>query len=244
MSPKQAEVSMILAVIQARMSSTRLPGKVLKDVLGEPMVIRQLERISRSKLIDQIVVATSTETSDDPLAAAVEQAGYRVFRGSLDDVLSRFQTLRTELNPTHIVRLTADCPLTDPAVIDAIIEQHVATEVDYTSNVISRTFPRGLDAEVFTVAALDRLSALDLSDDEHEHVTLGFYKRPGEFTLTNYAGAADNSHLRWTVDNPEDYDFALWVYGELYPAKPEFDSSDILSLLERHPERILIEDGH
>ncbi len=244
MSPKQAEVSMILAVIQARMSSTRLPGKVLKDVLGQPMVIRQLERISRSKLIDQIVVATSTESSDDPLAKAVTDAGYSVFRGSLDDVLSRFQTLRADYNPTHIVRLTADCPLTDPAVIDGIIEQHVETQVDYTSNVISRTFPRGLDAEVFTVAALDRLSELDLSEDEHEHVTLGFYKRQGEFTLTNYAGETDNCHLRWTVDNPEDYDFALWVYSELYPTKPNFDSADIMELLERHPERILIEDGH
>lgn len=235
---------MILAVIQARMSSTRLPGKVLKDVLGEPMVIRQLERIGRSKLIDQIVVATSTETSDDPLAAAVETAGYKVFRGSLDDVLSRFQTLRNELNPTHIVRLTADCPLTDSEVIDDIIKQHIDTKVDYTSNVISRTFPRGLDAEVFTVAALDRLSTLELSEDEHEHVTLGFYKRPGEFTLTNYAGSENNSHLRWTVDNPEDYEFALWVYGELYPTNEAFNSADILALLDRHPERILIEDGH
>lgn len=235
---------MILAVIQARMSSTRLPGKVLKDVLGQAMVVRQLERISRSKLIDQIVVATSVEKSDDPLAEVVEAAGYKVFRGSLDDVLSRFQTLRKDLNPTHIVRLTADCPLTDPEVIDGIIEQHIATGVDYTSNVIDRTFPRGLDAEVFTVAALDRLSELDLSDDEHEHVTLGFYKRQGEFTLTNFAGSANNSHLRWTVDNPEDYEFALWVYGELYPSKPNFDSADILALLEKHPERILIEDGH
>ena len=235
---------MILAVIQARMSSTRLPGKVLKDVLGQAMVVRQLERISRSKLIDQIVVATSVEKSDDPLAEVIETAGYKVFRGSLDDVLSRFQTLRKDLNPTHIVRLTADCPLTDPEVIDGIIEQHIATGVDYTSNVIDRTFPRGLDAEVFTVAALDRLSELDLSDDEHEHVTLGFYKRQGEFTLTNFAGSANNSHLRWTVDNPEDYEFALWVYGELYPSKPNFDSADILALLEKHPERILIEDGH
>lgn len=235
---------MILAVIQARMSSTRLPGKVLKDVLGKPMVIRQLERISRSKLIDQIVVATSTEASDNPLAAAVTEAGYQVFRGSLDDVLSRFQNLRNNLNPTHIVRLTADCPLTDPEVIDGIIEQHISTGVDYTSNVISRTFPRGLDAEVFTVEALDRLSKLELTEDEHEHVTLGFYKRPGEFTLTNFAGTDNNSHLRWTVDNPEDFDFALWVYSELFPNKPGFQSRDILELLGKHPEHILIEDGH
>lgn len=235
---------MILAVIQARMSSTRLPGKVIKDVLGKPMIIRQLERITRSKLIDQIVVATSTESSDDQLADAVTEAGFLVFRGSLDDVLSRFQILRAELNPTHIVRLTADCPLTDPSVIDGIIEQHLETQVDYTSNVISRTFPRGLDAEVFTAAALDRLSELKLSADEHEHVTLGFYKRPGEFTLTNYAGQANKSHLRWTVDNPEDYDFAVWVYSQLCPIKPNFESADILALLDSHPERIMIEDGH
>jgi len=235
---------MILAVIQARVSSTRLPGKVLKDVLGQAMVIRQLERISRSKMIDEIVVATSTEESDNPLAETVAAAGYKVFRGSLDDVLSRFQSLRDELNPTHIVRLTADCPLTDPEVIDGIIEQHLATGADYTSNVIDRTFPRGLDAEVFTVAALDRLSELELSEAEHEHVTLGFYKRPEEFSLTNFAGDVNNSHLRWTVDNPEDFEFALWVYSELYPEKPGFGSSDVLNLLDRHPERILIEDGH
>ncbi len=235
---------MILAVIQARTSSTRLPGKVLKDVLGEPMVVRQLERISRSQLIDQIVVATSAEPSDDLLAEAVSAAGFSVYRGSLDDVLSRFQNLRNTLNPTHIVRLTADCPLTDHEVIDQIIEQHIKTKVDYTSNVIDRTFPRGLDAEVFTVSALDRLTELDLSADEHEHVTLGFYKRQGEFKLTNFAGAVNNSHLRWTVDNPEDYDLAVWVYSVLYPTKPDFKSADILTLLEQHPERILIEDGH
>lgn len=235
---------MILAVIQARMSSSRLPGKVLKDVLGKPMVVRQLERISRSKLIDQIVLATSIEKSDDPLAEAVSAAGYRVFRGSLDDVLSRFQELRKDFGPTNIVRLTADCPLTDPEVIDGIIEQHIKTDVDYTSNVIARTFPRGLDAEVFKVEALDRLSQLDLTDDEHEHVTLGFYRRPNDFSLTNFAGAVDNSHLRWTVDNPEDYDFALWVYEEVFPEKPDFNSQGILDLLAKHPERILIEDGH
>ena len=235
---------MILAVIQARMSSTRLPGKVLKDVLGEPMVVRQLQRISRSKLIDKIVVATSVEASDDSLANAVESAGFEVFRGSLDDVLSRFQKLRTEFNPSHIVRLTADCPLTDPEVIDGIIEQHLATGADYTSNVIERTFPRGIDAEVFTAEALDRLSKLELSTEEHEHVTLGFYKRPDDFTLTNFSKADNTSHLRWTVDNPEDFDFASWVYAELYPVKPEFVSADILALLDSNPQRILIEDGH
>jgi spore coat polysaccharide biosynthesis protein SpsF len=91
---------------------------------------------------------------------------------------------------------------------------------------------------------LDRLSRLELSEAEHEHVTLGFYKRPGEFTLANFAGSENNSHLRWTVDNPEDYDFALWIYSELFPKKPDFKSRDILELLEKHPERILIEDGH
>ena len=109
---------------------------------------------------------------------------------------------------------------------------------------ISRTFPRGLDAEVFTVDALDRLSELDLSESEHEHVTLGFYRRPEEFSLTNFAGSEDNSHLRWTVDNPEDYEFTKWVYSELYLAKPAFTSADIIELLDKYPERILIEDGH
>lgn len=235
---------MILAIVQARMSSTRLPGKVLKDILGVPMILRQLERIERSRLIDRVIVATSTENSDDVLAETLSDAGVEVFRGSLDDVLSRYQTLRARYNPKHIVRLTADCPLTDPAVIDAIIEQHRASGADYTSNVIARTFPRGLDAEVFTVEALDRLSLLELSEPEHEHVTLGFYKRPEQFSLTNFAGIEDNSQLRWTVDNPEDYEFTRWVYGELYSANPAFTSEDIIALLQKHPERILIEDGH
>lgn len=235
---------MILAIVQARMSSSRLPGKVLKDVLGQPMILRQLERIARSKKIDRVVVATSVESSDNVLAEVLTKAGVEVFRGSLDDVLSRFQTLRDTYQPTHIVRLTADCPLTDPEVIDAIIDQHVASGADYTSNVIDRTFPRGIDAEVFSVQALDRLSRLELSEPEHEHVTLGFYKRPEQFSLTNYAGAANNSHLRWTVDNPEDYEFTTWVYGELYPKNPMFGSDEILKLLAEHPERVLIEDGH
>lgn len=235
---------MILAIVQARMSSTRLPGKVLKDIHGEPMILRQLERIGRSKLIDRLIVATSNETSDDILSETLEAAGVEVFRGSLDDVLSRFQALRKKYNPEHIVRLTADCPLTDPEVIDGIIAQHRESGADYTSNVISRTFPRGLDAEVFSVAALDRLSELELSEPEHEHVTLGFYRRPDEFSLTNYAGTEDWSHLRWTVDNPEDYEFAKWVYGNLYLVKPDFTSADIIKLLNDSPERILIEDGH
>lgn len=236
---------MILAIVQARMSSTRLPGKVLKDVLGKPMILRQLERIERSKLIDRVIVATSEESSDDILAETLTSAGVEVFRGSLDDVLSRFQALRKKYNPEHIVRLTADCPLTDPEVIDGIIAQHRESGADYTSNVIARTFPRGLDAEVFTVAALDRLSELDLSEPEHEHVTLGFYKRPDEFSLTNFAQHPENfSHLRWTVDNPEDYEFTKWVYERLYFLKPEFTSADILKLLNDSPERILIEDGH
>lgn len=235
---------MILAIVQARMSSTRLPGKVLKDILGKPMIIRQLERIGRSQLIDRMIVATSTEKSDDVLAETLEQAGIEVFRGSLDDVLSRFQKLREQYRPDHIVRLTADCPLTDPVVIDGIIAQHLDTGANYTSNVIKRTFPRGLDAEVFSVAAMDRLSKLDLGQDEHEHVTLGFYRRPEEFTLTNFEGVEDNSHLRWTVDNPEDYEFANWVYSELYPRNAAFTSEDILKLLEQNPERVLIESGH
>lgn len=235
---------MILAIVQARMSSTRLPGKVLKDVLGKPMILRQLERIGRSTLIGRVIVATSNEPSDDILAETLASAGVEVFRGSLDDVFSRFQTLRHQYDPEHIVRLTADCPLTDPSVIDGIIEQHMESGADYTSNVIERTFPRGLDAEVFTVAALDRLSELELSEPEHEHVTLGFYKRPDQFSLTNYAGNENHSHLRWTVDNPEDYEFTKWVYQELYPHNPAFTSADIIELLEKHPERILIEDGH
>jgi len=226
-----------LAVLQARTSSTRLPGKVLKPLAGEPMILRQLERIARAKCVDSIVVATSTDPSDDELAAIVESAGYRVVRGPLSDVLARFVTVIEHVDPEVVVRLTGDCPLTSPQVIDQVIESFHRSSADYVSNTLVPTFPDGLDVEVVTARALCAVAESSSDPHEHEHVTLGVYRRVGTFSVENVTDAVgrDNSRLRWTVDNPDDYAFAVSVYDALYPGKPDFDYEDVLDLVAKNP---------
>jgi spore coat polysaccharide biosynthesis protein SpsF len=222
---------MILAILQARMSSTRLPGKVMKPLLGEPMIGRQIERVARSRRIDRLAVATSVEPGDDPLAAYCEALGVGVFRGPLDDVLSRFMGAAEAFGPAdHIVRLTADCPLADPDVIDACIDLHLAAGADYTTNGQQRTYPTGLDVEALPMAAL-ATAAREASDAyDREHVTPYLYRRPERFKLAHLTQDTDTSRLRWTVDHPEDFDFVERVYAALYPDKPDFRMAEVLAL--------------
>lgn len=227
---------MILAILQARVSSTRLPGKVLKDLNGQPMILRQIERLRRCHKIDQLVVATSTEASDDELADVLTQAGVAVRRGPLDDVAARFALVIDEFQPDQVVRLTADCPLADPESIDELINSHVESGADYSSNSLEPTYPHGLDAEVFTPQAFARLRATPMSRKEIEHVTYGLYSRPDEFRLNSVTQPQNVRHLRWTVDNPEDLEFVRKVYDRLYDANPAFDQQDVLDLLQREPE--------
>lgn len=226
---------MRLGVLQARMSSSRLPGKVLAPVLGKPMIARIVDRISGSAAIDTLVVVTSTDPSDDPLVDALGEHGVLVRRGPLADVLTRFEMVRQEFDPTLIVRLTGDNALTDPEVIDQVVSAHEAGGFDYTSNTIVRTFPHGLDVECFAPDAFVRLQTLTLSPAEREHVTLGLYTRPELFTIGSVTQQEDQSHLRWTVDYPEDLEFARTVYGELLPTNPRFSTKDVLELLRRKP---------
>lgn len=226
---------MILAILQARSSSTRFPRKVLQPLSGEPMILRQVERLALSRRIDRLVVATSTDSSDDELVEVMAAHGIEVRRGPLDDVVRRFASVIDEFHPEHVVRLTADCPLTDPRVIDLVISEHLAHGSDYTSNVLSPTFPDGLDVEVFTASAFERLFASDLSPREREHVTLGIYSRPEAYSLWNVAQAVDHSELRWTVDVPEDLVFAEAVYGRLRDVDPGFGQDEILDLLAAEP---------
>ena len=193
---------MILAVLQARMNSTRLPGKVMRPLLGEPMILRQLERIRRADRIDRLVVATSDDTSDDPLATALREAGVEVHRGSLDDVLSRFAGAVRAFGPaSHVVRLTADCPLTDWRVIDACIDFHLDGNFDYTANDLERTFPHGLDVEVMTSAALGIAAREASVGEEREHVTPFLYRRPERFQVwVRWFRTWNQSAERWTVD--------------------------------------------
>jgi spore coat polysaccharide biosynthesis protein SpsF len=222
---------MILAVLQARMSSTRLPGKVMKPLLGEPMILRQLERLRRTKTLGALVVATSDDASDDPLTHQLQAEGVATHRGSLHDVLDRFSGAVAAFGPAeHVVRLTADCPLADPKVIDACVRLHVEGGFDYTANDHPPSFPRGLDVEVMTAEAL-RLAASEATDPaEREHVTMFLYRRPERFRIGHLVGEQDLSRLRWTVDTAADYAFVERVYGRLYLEKPDFTTDDILAL--------------
>jgi spore coat polysaccharide biosynthesis protein SpsF len=221
-----------LAILQARMSSSRLPGKVLAPVLGQPMIARQLERLRRARNIDQFVVATSTDPSDDPLAQACEARAVAVFRGDLNDVLGRFcGALSGYPDATAVVRLTADCPLADWTVIDDLIARHHAEDADYSSNTLpERTFPHGLDAEVVRPQVLLRANRDAADPYEREHVTPFVYRRPEAFRIAGLSRTPSLAHLRWTVDYPEDLAFVREVYERLYPSDPAFGTEAIAGL--------------
>ncbi len=223
---------MNLAILQARMTSTRLPGKVMAPLLGEPMIGRQIERLRRCKLIDRLVVATSADRSDDPLAIYCEGLDLTVYRGSLNDVLDRFR-VAASLFPRAkaVVRLTADCPLTDPELIDKVIEHHHEANADYTSNTLgSRTYPQGLDAEVIRPEVLAEAAEKATDPYEREHVTPYIYRRPEIYRLAGIARHQSLARLRWTVDTPQDMAFVRDVYAKLYPYDPEFNSDAIAAL--------------
>ena len=227
---------MILGLLQARVSSTRLPGKVLRPILGEPMLARQIERTLRAKRLDGVLVATSLDSSDDPLVSLCEKAGVRCFRGSLTDVLDRTYQAVQGLGCRHIVRLTGDCPLSDPSLIDLACAFHLEGGFDYSSNGLRPTYPDGLDVEVIRMESLAQAWKEAALPSEREHVTPFLYKHPERFRLGSLEGSADLSGLRWTVDHQEDFDMVNAVYGALYPAKPAFTMDDILVYLEAHPE--------
>lgn len=226
---------MILAILQGRLSSTRLPGKVLMDLDGKPMIIRQIERLQRSELISKLVVATSTDPSDDALVNLLELEGIEVRRGPLDDVVERFGNVVDEFKPTTVVRLTADCPLADVSVIDDVIKQHLNNGTDYTSNILEPTYPDGLDVECISTEAFCRLRSNNLSVAEKEHVTLGIYGNPESFTLSSVTQTPDLSNLRWTVDVQDDLDFVREIYDQLFDKHPNFGQKEILELLETNP---------
>lgn len=225
----------VLGVLQARFSSARLPGKVLKPILGRPMLALQLERLKRARRLDSLVVATSVEPADDPIAALGRAEGVEVARGSLDDVLDRFYRAAEPRAPEIVVRLTGDCPLADPALVDRCVDA-LAGGADYASNALEPTYPDGLDVEAFTFAALARAWREAKLPSEREHVTPFIHTRRDVFRVVHVKGETDLSALRWTVDEPADFELVTKIYEALYPAKPAFATADVLALLEKHPE--------
>jgi spore coat polysaccharide biosynthesis protein SpsF len=227
---------MILGVLQARVSSSRLPGKVLLPILGEPMILRQIERLRRARRLDALVLATSTDASDDPLAEVAAAAGVPVARGPLDDVLGRFVMAATPHAPDWVVRLTGDCPLVDPELIDRLVSETLDARADYGSTALEPTYPDGLDAEIVRFSLLKQIDAEVRTDAEREHVTLAVHRDPGRFRLHSVRGSPDLSALRWTVDEPRDLAFVTEVYRALHPLNPRFGTTDVLDLMRRSPE--------
>ena len=238
----------VVGILQARMGSTRLPGKVLLPAAGKSLIRHMLDRVKRSSTIDELWLVTSNDGANDPLANEVEKAGVAVFRGSEDDVLSRYAAVVERTAADWVVRLTGDCPLHDPALIDAVVNYATAydSEFDYVCNSLQPTYPDGLDVEVFTSAALVRANKEANSALQREHVTPfihRYHDGPGPFRVGHFIGPADFSHLRWTVDEQADYEVVKEIFEALYPINPVFGWMDILALTTRRPE-LIIKNSH
>ena len=232
----------VVAIIQARMGSTRLPGKVMKEILSKPVILWDLDRVSLSKLIDNIVVAIPYGKENDVIVDTIKEYNDKIIttRGSEDDVLDRYYQAAVKTNADVVVRITSDCPLIDPVVIDNIIEQFLNNYCDYCSNSLTRTYPRGLDTEVFSFKALEDAWNEAKKDYEREHVTPYIIENPDKFKLLNVANDIDLSHLRWTLDTGEDFEFINTVYKKIIPKKKLFLMDDVLELLNKEPELIEI----
>ena len=220
-------------VIQARMGSSRLPGKVLMDLNGAPMLERVLQRVRRCATVDEIWVATSNQPADVAIIDFCERQGVAAFAGSESDVLSRYARVASRSDADQVVRVTADCPLIDPELIDAVVKQRVDEQADYASNFFpKRWYPRGLDVEVLTRSTLDAIDREAEQPRCREHVTLSIYENPGNFRIASVQNGCDQSKFRWTVDTPQDLQLIRKIYRHFGDAS--FDWQDVLSRYEEN----------
>lgn len=227
------------AIIQARMGSTRLPGKTLAPLGDSTVLDWVVDRVASSKLVDEVIVATTELPNDDPLAAHMAERGVAYVRGDADDVLSRYALAARETQAQVHVRITADCPFVDPRIIDAAVEIIVENEaVDYASTSQAGYFPRGLDVEAFRPEALAEADRRALDRDEREHVTLYLYRHPERFGIAPVPGPAwmQRPDLRFTVDEPEDLELVRRVVDGLDASAAILQTSDVIDFLDRHPE--------
>lgn len=233
----------VITFIQARLGSTRLPGKVLMDLEGRPVLLRVVDRVRRAVGIDDVVVLTTIEKKDLPLVQLCASEGIRVFCGSENDVLDRFYQAARLLSPTQIIRVTADCPVLDPAVLSATLSLHLSSGADYTSNTLTERFPDGEDVEVMTFEALQKAWRAAKLSSEREHVTPYIRKHPELFHQSSYVGVDDHSTMRWTLDTEEDYRFLKTLYGALGDGDSCFGMDDILAFISRNPGVLEINSG-
>ncbi|MDD5544357.1 MAG: glycosyltransferase family protein [Acidobacteriia bacterium] len=224
-----------VAIIQARMSSTRLPGKVMAAIGGIPLLERVVRRAKQARTLDIVAVATTDRPSDNLVANCCRDIGIPYFRGNEDDVLDRYYRAAESFEADVIVRLTADCPLLDATVIDKVVRFFHAGDNDYVSNTLEPSYPDGLDTEVFSRRALERAWREARLNSEREHVTPYIWKQPDVFRVANVKHIQDLSSLRWTVDEPEDLEFVRRIYAYLETKEP-FGMDEVLALLQEHPE--------
>jgi spore coat polysaccharide biosynthesis protein SpsF len=223
------------AIVQARMGSSRLPGKVLMDLGGETVLARVVNRLRRSALLDDVVVATTNSASDDAIVSECESIKVNSFRGSEEDVLDRYYHAAQAYEVEAVVRITSDCPLIDPHVVDEIIAVFRAQQADYASNTIVHTYPRGLDTEIFSLAGLERAWAQARKPYEREHVTPYFYEHPELFRIASIRGSSDYSNFRWTLDTPDDLQLIRRIYSR-FGNQDTFGWQEAVALMEREPE--------
>jgi spore coat polysaccharide biosynthesis protein SpsF len=228
----------IVIIDQARMTSTRFPCKVLKKVLNKSLLEYQIERLKRVKLVDQIVVATTTNDTDHLIVDLCEHLLIDYFQGSEEDVLERYYQAAKKYKADLVVRITSDCPLIDPQVINQVIQFYLdnQTKYDYVSNSLKRTYPRGMDTEIFSFQILEQAFYEAIEKPDREHVTPFINRQPNRYRLANISYSENQSHHRWTVDTPEDFELIQKILESLYPNNPYFSLEDNLKLLDKFPQ--------
>jgi len=228
-----------VAIIQARMSSTRLPGKVLKVIEDRTVLDRMVERVQKAIRVDQTIIATTIDSTDDPIVDYCTKTGITCFRGSLQDVLDRYYQAAVLCHADIIVRLTGDCPLIDPCLIDAVIDALVNEKADFACNRLpppmKRTYPIGLDVEACTFAALKRAWTEATEKHEREHVLPYLYDVPGRFKVVQLNYSQDLGAMRWTLDTPEDLKLLEQVYAR-FEGRNDFSWLDVLDLFKKEPQ--------
>ena len=240
--------SNIVAIVQARMGSTRLPGKILKKILRKPMLWHIINRLNQVGEINEVVIATSKLLKDDPVYKMSKEYGISCFRGSESNVLKRFFDAAVMAKADYIIRITGDCPLVDPPTISKLVKLFFNGSFDFCgvacgAGVANQTninrFPDGMDAEIFSFQALQEANEEADTDLQREHVTPFIWKDKKRYSsATLFPETSDYSDLRWTVDNQEDFDFVNWIYDMLYPRNSQFKLDDILDLLKNNPDVI------
>ncbi len=225
------------AIIQARMGSTRLFGKVMKIIQGKTVLEHVIERVKQAELIDEVIIATTVHKNDDVIAEEALRCGAKVFRGSEEDVLSRYYFAAKENDSEVIIRITSDCPLIDPVIVDKVVHMYQESKYDIVTNagndLSKRTYPRGLDTEVFSYRALENAYLLATEAYQREHVTPYIYEHG---TTGYYVNDKNYSKYRWTLDTDEDWQLISIIYEKLYHGKHDFYLAEVLALMEQNPK--------